>query len=177
MLPAPVVLTGPVAVLAVDGICARSRAGGLVAGAIRSAPVPLPPTQSPLPLTADDCWPMDEPFDFELSLFVIVASANAAVVGSESVAAKMIFFMMFILPWSAPTIPGRPQVGSQPERCLLSAANFCSALLSLVRSAERSFWSLFTRCRSHPHGSDSQYFGTTEQACRRSIIYVPGEWP
>ena len=38
---------------------------------------------------------MDEPFDFELSLAVSVASANAAVVSSEKAAAKIIFFMMF----------------------------------------------------------------------------------
>ena len=63
-----VALAGLAGVALVYGIRTRSGAGGLVGptGAIT-------PTQSPLPLTWDDCWPMDEPFDFASSLVLSVA--------------------------------------------------------------------------------------------------------
>ena len=101
-------LAGLAGVALVHEVGTRSGGGGLVASRQRPGPVPLPLTQSPLPVAPDDCWPMDEPFEFELSLRVSVASANAAVVSSEKAAAKIIFFMMFnVLSYSARTIPCR----------------------------------------------------------------------
>jgi len=41
-------------------------------------PVPLPLTTSPLPVAADDCGPMVEPFDLLFVLWSMVACANAA---------------------------------------------------------------------------------------------------
>jgi hypothetical protein len=68
---------------------------------------------------------MDDPFDFELSLAVSVAPANAAVVNSERAAAKIIFFMVYsFFPFGTDhSLPPHRWEASQ------SAALFCDAIL------------------------------------------------
>ena len=57
----------------------------------------LPLTQPPLPVTCDDCWPIEEPFE-SVPLKVSVASAKAAVESSEKAATAIrTDFTIFVL--------------------------------------------------------------------------------